>query len=166
MLDIEGKNYILSTILNEITNKDIKYENNTLYVGNSTGAVVDLMDVCPPYDYAEKHSYSKESFEMEGNLYNDGFTMRNYSKNYVVVNLKNQFSNISFDFGHVDASNNTNCTLNIYLDEQLVKTIDKKSDSMVSHENIPLNYAKQLKFEFITSNDNGIYGIGAIKLQY
>lgn len=166
MLDIEGKNYILSTILNEITNKDIKYENNTLYVGNSTGEVVNLMDACPPYDYAGKHSYSEESFKMEGNLYNDGFTMRNYSKNYVVVNLKNQFSNISFDFGHVDASNNTNCTLNIYLDEQLVKTIDKKSDSMVSHENIPLNYAKQLKFEFITNNDNGIYGIGAIKLQY
>lgn len=55
MLDIEGKNYILSTILNEITNKDIKYENNTLYVGNSTGAVVDLMDVCPPYDLSLIH---------------------------------------------------------------------------------------------------------------
>lgn len=166
MLNVEGKNYVLSTILNEISNEDIEYENNILNVGHSTGTVVNLMDVCPPYDYAEKHSYSEDSFTMEGDLYSDGFTMRNSSKNYVVINLKNQFSNLSFDFGHVDESNSTNCTLNIYLDEHLVKRIEKQSDSMISHESISLNYAKQLKFEFVASNDNGIYGIGAIKLQY
>lgn len=166
MLDIEGKNYVLLSTLDQISNEEIQYANDTLYIGHSIGEVVSLMDVCPPYDYAGKYSYSEESFKMEGELYNDGFTMRNSNKNYAVINLKNQFSNISFDFGHVDASNNTNCTLNIYLDESLVKTINKQSDSMVSHESISLNYAKQLKFEFVASNDSGIYGIGAIKLQY
>lgn len=166
MLDIEGKNYVLSTILNEITNEDIAYKDNILYVGHSTGAVVDLMDVCPPHDVYNNNSYSTDVFKMCGELYNDGFYLKSgyYSENYALINLKNQYSSLEFDFGHVDDTSHYECTLNIYIDDKLVETVDKQPDSMTEHKTIQLNYAKYLKIG-ITGN-NVTYGLGNIKLKY
>lgn len=164
MLDIEGKNYILSTILNEITNEDIKYENNILYVGHSTGEVVNLMDACPPHDIYRSDLYSTDVFKMSGELYYDGFKLTTYNKNYTLINLKNQYSSLEFDFGHVDDTAHNDCTLNIYIDDKLVETIDKQPDSMIDHKVIQLNYAKYLKIEI--SGSNVTYGFGNIKLKY
>lgn len=166
ILNVEGKNYVLSTILNEISNEDIEYENNILYVGHSTGEVVNLMDVCPPHDIYEKDSYNTDVFKMGGELYNDGFYLESgyYSENYALIRLNNQYSSLEFDFGHVDDTTHYECTLNIYIDDKLIETIDKKPDSMIEHKTISLNYANHLKIG-ITGN-RVTYGFGNIKLKY
>lgn len=94
---IDGKNYVLLSMLNEISNEEIKYEDNILYVGHSTGEVVNLMDVCPPHDVYAKDSYNTDVFKMGGELYNDGFYLESgyYSENYALIRLNNQYSSTS-----------------------------------------------------------------------
>lgn len=165
IVNIDGKDYVLFNILNELTNEEIKYEDNILYIGNSTNKIVDLMSVRPPYDTSGNDTYNINPFKMGGDLY-DGFSIKSgyYSESYVLINLKNEFSNLEFDFGHVDGSSNYECTLNIYIDEKLIDSIDYKPDSKILHKNIPLNYAEQLK---IGVSGNWVeYGFGNIKLQY
>ncbi len=121
------------------------------------------MEVCPPYDVSLEDYYSEDSFEMTGKTY-DGFSMISSGTSYVLVNLDGQYSNLEFDFGHIDGANKYNCTLNIYLDDKLEKTIEQRADANISHIKISLNYAKHLKFEFNSRYTR--YGVGNIKLKY
>lgn len=162
---IDGKNYVLLSMLNEISNEEIKYEDNILYVGHSTGEIVNLMDACPPHDVCRSELYSTDVFKMCGELYNDGFYLTSgYGENYALINLKNQYSSLEFDFGHVDDTAHYDCTLNIYLDDKLIETIEKQPDSMIDHNVLQLNYAKYLKIE--VSGSNITYGFGNMKLKY
>lgn len=139
-------------------------EDNVLYVGHTTGKKVNLMDVCPPYDVSHSNYYSTNSFNMAGKSY-EGFSMEFGSGEYVLVNLEGKYSNLMFDFGHVDGESKYDCTLNIYLDDKLEKTIEQRADADVSHIKIPLNYSKHLKLEFCSSVWTR-YGLGNIKLKY
>ena len=122
------------------------------------------MNVCPPYDVSYGDYYSDDSFEMTGKTY-DGFSMVSYGTQYVLVNIEGKYSNLIFDFGHIDGEDKCNCTLNIYLDDKLEKTIEQRADANVSHINIPLNYSNHLKIEFY-SDYRTRYGLGNIKLKY
>ena len=108
------------------------------------------MDVCPPYDVSIGNYYNEDLFEMAGKTY-DGFSMGSGSVEYVLVNLEGKYSNLMFDFGHVDGESKYDCTLNIYLDDKLEKTIEQRADANVSHIKIPLNYSNHLKLEFCSS---------------
>jgi hypothetical protein len=163
-LNIDGRDFISFDILNKITNEEINYSDNVLYIGHTTGKKVNLMNVCPPYDVSYGDYYSDDSFEMTGKTY-DGFSMVSYGTQYVLVNIEGKYSNLIFDFGHIDGEDKCNCTLNIYLDDKLEKTIEQRADANVSHINIPLNYSNHLKIEFY-SDYRTRYGLGNIKLKY
>lgn len=162
-LNIDGREFISFDVLNKITEEEIKYSDNVLSVGHVTGKKVNLMDVCPPYDISRVDYYNTDSFNMTGKTYN-GFWMDLYRSEYVLINLDEQYSKIEFDFGHVDGSGQNNCILNIYLDDKLIKAIEQRADSNISHVDIPLNYGKHLKIEFDGSYTK--YGLGNIKLKY
>lgn len=163
-LSIDGRDFVSFDTLNKITNEEVNYSDNVLYIGHDTGTKVDLMDVCPPYDVSSNNYYSEDSFEMTGKTY-DGFSMVSYGTQYVLVNIEGKYSNLIFDFGHIDGEDKCDCTLNIYLDDKLEKTIEQRADANVSHINIPLNYSNHLKFEFY-SDYLTRYGLGNIKLKY
>lgn len=96
----------------------------------------------------------------------NGFFIKG-SSGYILINLNEKYSNLEFDLGHVDGAGKYDWTLNIYLDGKLDKTFEKKPDDIVTHENVQLNYAKQLKLEY--TSEGGCYteyGLGEIKLQY
>lgn len=166
-LNIDGRNFILLDAIQDIVGKDVSYEENVLYVGHTTAEKVYLMDVCPPYDVSSYNRYSTEQFKMAGTDYK-GFSMRLYGgyAQYVLINLNNQFSSLELDFGHVDGSEQSSCILNIYLDGNLVETLEQQPDSDVYHVNVPLNYGRHLKFELLKSYNDAIYGFGNIELQY
>lgn len=163
-LNIDGRDFISFDTLNKITNEEVNYSDNVLYIGHTTGKKVDLMDVCPPYDVSDSYDYNEDSFEMTGKTY-DGFSMKTYGTEYVLVNLEEKYSDLMFDFGHVDGESKYDCTLNIYLDDKLEKTIEQRADADVAHINIPLNYSNHLKFEFYSPHTTR-YGLGNIKLKY
>lgn len=165
-LNIDGRDFILLDSVQDIVEKDVSYEENTLYIGHTTAEKVYLMDVCPPYDVSRNDCYSTEAFKMTGTNYK-GFSMNIYNgKQYVLINLNNQYSALEFDFGHVDGSDQAPCTLNIYIDDNLVKTIEQQPDSDISHVNIPLNYGRHLKLELEYKYWNATYGFGNLELQY
>lgn len=165
-LNIDGRDFILLDSVQDIAGKDVSYEENTLYIGHTTAEKVYLMDVCPPYDVSRNNRYSTEIFKMTGTDYK-GFSMRLYGgTEYILVNLNNQFSTLKFDFGHVDGSTQDSCTLNIYIDDNIVQTIEQKPDSDISHVNIPLNYGRHLKLEIVSQAWDAVYGFGNLELQY
>lgn len=165
-LNIDGRDFILLDSVQDIAGKDVSYEENTLYIGHTTAEKVYLMDVCPPYDNSNHDLYSTEVFKMTGTDYK-GFSMRLYGgTEYILVNLNNQFSALEFDFGHVDGSDQRPCTLNIYIDNDIVRTIEQKPDSDITHVSIPLNYGGHLKFELLNGYNGTTYGFGNLELQY
>ncbi len=165
-LNIDGRDFILLDSVQDIVEKDVSYEENILYIGHTTAEKVYLMDVCPPYDVSRNDCYSTEAFKMTGTNYK-GFSLNLHDgTQYALINLNNQFSALEFDFGHVDGSRQYSCTLNIYLDDNLVQTIEQQPDSDVAHVNIPLNYGKHLKLELTYQYPGSTYGFGNIELQY
>jgi hypothetical protein len=164
-LNIDGRTFFSNDVINAIATEDINYEDNVLYVGHSSTNKVNLMDTCPPYDCSLPSNYSTDLFKMAGETYN-GFSMDFAYTQYILINLKNEFSNIEFYFGHVDGGGNQDCTLNVYLDGNLLQSINQKADSDVSHINLPLNYGRHLKFEMVSNPYGKQYGFGDIVLQY
>lgn len=165
-LNIDGRDFILLDSIQDIVGKDVSYEENTLYIGHTTAEKVYLMDICPPYDVSNTDRYSTEAFKMTGTDYK-GFSMNLHSgKQYALINLNNQFSTLEFDFGHVDGSHQNPCTLNIYIDDNLVKTIEQQPDSDVCPVSVPLNYGKHLKLEIVSQAWDAVYGFGNLELQY
>ena len=165
-LNIDGRDFILLDSVRDIVGKDVSYEENVLYIGHTTAEKVYLMDICPPYDVSWADYYSTETLKMTGTDYR-GFSMRLYGgTEYILVNLNNQFSALEFDFGHVDGSDQRPCTLSIYIDNDIVQTIEQKPDSDITHVNIPLNYGRHLKFELLNGHSGTTYGFGNLELQY
>lgn len=89
-LNIDGRDFVSFDTLNKITNEEINYSDNVLYIGHATGKKVNLMEVCPPYDVSNGNYYSTNSFNMTGKTY-DGFSMESTSVEYVVVNLEGKY---------------------------------------------------------------------------
>ncbi|MCM1287610.1 MAG: hypothetical protein NC240_04820 [Clostridium sp.] len=165
-LNIDGRNFILLDSVQDIVGEDVSYEDNTLYIGHTTAEKVYLMDICPPYDVSDNDRYSTETFKMTGINY-EGFSMYLHGgSQYALINLNKQFSLLEFDFGHVDGSYQNPCTLNIYLDNNLIKTVEQQPDSDICPISVPLNYGKHLKIEIVSEDWHATYGFGDLKLQY
>lgn len=167
-LSIDGKDYIMLSILDKITNEEITQKDNVLYIGHSSSETTNLMKECPPYDITAPTLYKTDPFKMSGKQYANGFTMLSPDKDYALINLDAKFSKLEFDFGHVDGSGDYSGTVNIYLDGDLKQTLEKNADDQVTHETVELNYAKNLKIEINTGAPGwfGEYGFGNMILTY
>lgn len=145
-------------------------QENSQEIQNSTGDGKDMLVVCPPYEVMNQYQYvTGKSFKMCGETYNKGFTygspgpLENY---YLLFNLDGKYSSMEFDLGHVDDTLMKDATIAVYLDGNVTQTIEKAADSLVSHEVIQLDGAKQLKLCFVTGGSGyyGNYGLANIKI--
>lgn len=130
----------------------------------------NFMEECPPYEInAGKTLYNDtESFKMGGKNYNNGFYYGSpgpADEYYILFNTEGRYSQINFDFGHVDDTIMEDCIITVYLDGSYSQTLEKKADELVTNETIQLNYADQLKLCFETGGSGhfGTYGLANIK---
>ena len=105
-----------------------------------------LIEVCEPY---ESNSYNTNAFNMSGEERAHGFTMS--SDHYAIWNLNGDYKMLTFDLGHADGAKMFNCTVKIYCDDVLVKTIEVSADKLPISYEINLEGVKQLK---ITTSDD------------
>lgn len=112
----------------------------------------NLLVACPPY---ESSGYEERaSITMAGTQYTNCFVLdAGYNEAYAIYNLDGKYNTLEFDMGHIDGTQMSNVTFEIYLDGQPVKTIDATAEGLPVHYTIQLDGAKQLKI-----NSTGWFG--------
>ena len=111
-----------------------------------------LLAVCPPY---ESSGYEERaSITMAGTQYTNCFVLdAGYNEAYAIYNLNGKYTTLEFDMGHIDGTQMSNVTFEIYLDGRPVKTIDATAEGLPLHYTIQLDGAKQMKI-----NSTGWFG--------
>lgn len=155
---IDSRLYYPEGLINDIISEDISLEDNILYIGHSNQEKVKLLDVANAFGYNENCYSNPSSFYIADTKYKDGFTITHKSTS-VLFNLNNEYSKINFIFGHIDETELYDCTLEIYVDEDLYDTINLKPDSIPVNVEINLNYCNYIKFTFSKGWNSSTYGI-------
>ena len=123
-----------------------------------------LCDTSVLYDgesYLE-YKYSSETFSIGSQQYNCGFTIKSpnpdqesSSKNgFVLMDLGNKYSKVSFSVGRVEGDSNSNATLVIYIDNKYVKGYRLQGKSSSEDIEIEVLNAKNLRLELKAEKDN------------
>ena len=141
----EGTTYLPVRAVGEALGMPVSWDGSTktVYVGDVPGQDIYLLDVCPPY---EKGGYGQPNeLKMMGKKHQKGFTLEYYMNCYAIFNLNGEYDTLEFDFGHVDGRDSNAAHYDVYLDGEYFETIEGTGDMLVTHMQIPLNYALQLK---------------------
>lgn len=125
--------------------------NNKIIKGIDLGQTCLLMKECPPYETSGV--FSTNPFTIQGETYSNGFVIFTSDYRDILFNLKNDYSSLEFDIGHIDESGDYMCIINFYVDDEYIKTITKNPQDNITHEVIPLNYGKILKMEVLTKKE-------------
>lgn len=129
--------------------KSVSWDGDTqsIYLGINPKEKQYLLDVCPPYqsDYFKAFTTKDgSSVSMAGKKYTNGFSFW-HSGGYAIYNLDGKYTEMNFDYGHVDGEAMIPSTLLIYLDGKLVNEIELNGEMLVKNITIPLKHALQMK---------------------
>ena len=163
-----GTTYLPVRAVGSAIGKQVTWDggSQTVYLGEAPGSRTWLMDVCPPYE-TEGNFQTPSSFKMAGRTYTHGFTMSTPMSLscYALFNLDGNYSTLSFDVGHVDDTYMSDGQYEIYLDGDLAQIIEVKAEDLVTHFDIPLHNALQMKIAYVTTSfSGGTYGFANCEL--
>ena len=156
-----GTSYLPVRAVGEAIGKTVIWDGTTqtVYLGEKPGDTQFLTDVCPPYDGLFRIVCSKngEYITVAGEKHTDAIT---FESKYVtdklpaLFNLDGKYQHLTFKIGRVDESLRENATLNIYLDNKLVKTCELKADGLPQEIEVNLNNALGMKIELADASQN------------
>lgn len=148
-----GTTYVALAAISKSLGESVIWDSasKSVYVGKHAGDAAYLLNVCPPYQ--SKGLRNPATFMLAGEKYANGFTLGGYSNVYALFNLNGRYDTLSFDIGHIDGEDMTEAALDIYLDGDLMFSLDLEPEMMVEHYEIPLDGAIQMKV--VSGNGNG-----------
>lgn len=146
-----------------------KYKGKTYYGSFSNvrkikmTSYVYLVDVIEPYASSDYEAYKgADSLYMGGKPYYKSFKIW-YNHGYATFNFQGKFSKISFYYGGRDGYDG-DMTAIFYEDGELVKTINRKYESLPRYYSINVKNTYQFKVEM--GGGYGYGGFGNVKLYY
>lgn len=152
VIEYNSQTYLRSDIVSLFDNSIIiDKSNNKIIQGRNLGETFSLMKECPPYETSGV--YSTDPFIIQGETYSNGFVIFSSDYRDILFNLKNNYSSLEFDIGHVDGSGDYACVISFYIDDEYIKTINKNPQDDITHESIPLNKGKILKMVVLTKQE-------------
>ncbi len=151
-----GTTYLPVRAIGEAIGKTVTWDGATqsVYLGEKPGDKIYLTDVCPPYGGEKYDIYSSskgEFLSIGGQKYTNGIKLR-YHSGFALVRLNGQYKSMSFIMGRPDKDNIVDTTVNIFVDDVLVKSIQVDGEALPRKYDIPLNYGLHLKIA--TDNDD------------
>lgn len=168
-----GTTYLPVRAIGEAVGKQVTWDGATssVYLGNAPGQVTYLTDVMDAYSsgkYTVYTSKNGKSFKMSGTAYTNGFAIGDSSHiftsyGYATFNLNGKYKTINFDIGHVDGSNESSNTVQIFVDDELVEEIEVGFDDIAKRISVPVNNG--LKLAFQTTEYGGMIGFGNVTLE-
>lgn len=130
---------------------------------------VYLLNIMKPYSTSGYEEYTgANNFTMGGKKYFKGFTLGGSGNYYAIFNLQGKYSKITFDLGAqdgCDTASDHKSTIIFSEDDDAVKTIDRKGNSLPKYYSIDVRDC--YKFEIEINNPYWCYlGFGNVKLYY
>ncbi len=141
--------------------------NKVVYLGAIPGQSENWMSQCKPYQYTsgDEHLFAdNKHFIMSGKKYSDGFLL-GWNNPEALFNLDGKYNKLSFSVGHIDNTDNDNCTLEIWLDGKIAFTTELKYDDVAKKVSIPLNGALQMKIKLTDKDYYAQYGFSEGKFE-
>lgn len=133
-------------------------ETKSIYIGQSTAHNTYLLDVCPPYQvngFTDGKTDGTEIFTMAGKSYTNGLVAAFRTDiTEFVFNLDGKYNDLGFLFGHIDGSDGSNVTINVYLDGKLADELEFSSELLPKNFNVKLNGALQMKLVVKSDKSN------------
>jgi len=148
--------------LTDYENQDVPNDNSNSIESTGSNNPQNLLNVCPPYESSGVSTPS--TMKMMGETYSNGFVFNMGYSGYALFNLNGQYTELEFDFGHIDGSSMVSTSFNIYLDGQFYQTIEGSSEMRVTHYSIPLNAALTMKISFSGFSNFPYYGLANVMI--
>lgn len=172
---IEGNAYYSQSLLNTyVLSETLKYDTaeNAVVVGNQKPEKVKLSwdsMVSDPHGVEVYSLGSGSTFAMGMTSYGEGIVLSD--EDYFYVHLKNQYSKLSFTYGHVDNTSQGNLELTVLaMDENgetyttALKTITLIGEMEPKNIEIPLSYTSAIKIVVSSGDYRARYGLSDIFL--
>lgn len=148
-----GTTYIAAAAVSKSLGQDVKWDGGTrsVYIGKHEGSSNYLLNVCPPYQ--EDGLKTLTTVSMAGKKYANCLTWYETSygfpDGYALFNLNGKYDKLTFTAGHIDGEDMDEAQYNIYLDGELVFSLDLDPEMMPREYTVPLNGALQMKIEAV-----------------
>lgn len=123
----------------------------------------DFISLFDPYE--AKHFSEEAIIKIMGEEYHQGIKLCLDYQGLAYYNLGGKYVALEFDFGHIDGSALIDAKIDIYVDGVLIKQLEGTSDMVITHYTIPLNNAKQLRFEWNHHDYAPEYGMVNVKIR-
>lgn len=147
----EGTTYLPVRAVGEALGKPVSWDGatKTVYVGKVPGEETYLLDVCPPYQTNNCGISKANYYEIMGKKYAHQLDLNVGWDGFALFNTNGEYASLEFDIGHIDGTDTAGTELKIYLDGKYYDSINLTGDMLLTHVSIPLNYALQLKLEWV-----------------
>ncbi len=122
-----------------------------------------FLNECKPYESNGYEEFvSGRTFAMASEDFTDGFRISASDSHYAIWNLDSKYGYLEFDIGHIDGSQMSDATIEIYLDGALYKSINVKADGLPQHIGIDVSGVKQLKIKAVYAYRQPSIGFGNV----
>lgn len=157
-----GTTYIAAKAVSNSLGENVKWDGKTrsVYIGKHDGSSYSLLDVCPPYETEDYRTHA--TVTMAAQRYANAFS--GGCSGWALFNLNGNYDTLSFDIGHMDGTKREYGELIIYLDGELVFSLDLDPERMPEHYTIPLDGALQMKIVLDSGYLGHYYAMANIKV--
>lgn len=114
-----------------------------------------FMEACTPYHFQScEPLINGKTIKMSGVSYSNGIVQNYHAEGRFIANLDKRFTEMTFVVGHVDGTAMCDYTVEVYLDDVLMKTIQVKATGMPQSVKIVLENKRQLIVCWKTAHAN------------